>query len=557
MSKFTTGDAGSLTGSEKSLPVPPLPELEKTPEDIERAYRILLINVDDVIKKVRSNDIDPLNLPEAVAIATERMDDPDKQVLNELQTEREANGILVSIGVATLGGATLGATVVGAGGAAFILGAADTAIGGAFFAQEAEEYFDRNALEQASASHDRSLLGVPPTSGTEAIMLIVNGLLTAAALVNLTGALRGFVKSPKGTGAAGSSTPAISEAKPGSSKISTGNSPKAEAYEPPDFDRGVKLHPWAKEASDQLPPKHTPNLRPDTEAVAMKQPPPLGKLEPPPETPGAEVLASRQRTGYVEPPRAQPEAPGAGSQPSQSGPGTEPVYLAPKKPTPSSSVPRQPTDAELGVKVTDAEAKIRNKQPVVANRKAKAVAAGTSPDAKFSKGMFNAMEELSTTGQALVSRAKGQVVLEQVTLLGVESPKGAFTPTKKVLQSADASVLRKKRIVDVAESEFDIAAGKGLEAKSVSLGDYKSSEKLKWLWNSTKSEDGAAASSWMDMVLEQQNREIAIIDAARKQGGVVMFSGKVVGTNEKVVFFAHPKNIKVSTPMPYGGVLKN
>jgi hypothetical protein len=198
MSKFTTGDAGLLTGSEKNLPVPPLPgsELEKTPEQIERAYRILLINVDDVVKKVRSNDIDPLSLPEAVAIAAERMDGPDKQVLNELQTEREANGILASIGIAALSGASLGATGV----AAFVLGGADIVIGGTFFAQEADEYFDRKALEQASASHDRSLLGVPPTSGTEAIMLIVNGLVTAAGLVNLAGALRGFGKSPKGTG---------------------------------------------------------------------------------------------------------------------------------------------------------------------------------------------------------------------------------------------------------------------------------------------------------------------------------------------------------------------
>ena len=187
MSKFTTGDAGLLTGSEKNLPVPPLPgsELEKTPEQIERAYRILLINVDDVVKKVRSNDIDPLSLPEAVAIAAERMDGPDKQVLNELQTEREANGILASIGIAALGGASLGATAVAAGGAAFVLGGADIAIGGAFFAHDAEEYFDRKALEQASASHDRSLLGVPPTSGTEAIMLIVNGLITTAGLVKL------------------------------------------------------------------------------------------------------------------------------------------------------------------------------------------------------------------------------------------------------------------------------------------------------------------------------------------------------------------------------------
>ena len=81
-----------------------------------------------------------------------------------------------------------------------------------------------------------------------------------------------------------------------------------------------------------MSPKHTPSLRPDTEAVAAKPPPPLGKLETLPETPGAEVLASRQRTGYVEPPRAQLEAPGAGfrSEPATVNPGADTAYLSGK-----------------------------------------------------------------------------------------------------------------------------------------------------------------------------------------------------------------------------------
>lgn len=318
-SSFTIGDAGSLIGSEANLPVPPLPALGKTPEQelqdqVELAYKTLLTNVDDVIEKVRSNDIDPLNLPEAVDIAVRRMNGPDKQVLDELRTEREAQGILIGVGVAALGGATFGATLVGAGGAAVLLGGADAVIGGAIFAQETEEYFDRQALVQASASHDRSLLGVPPTSGTEAIMLIVNGLMTAAGLVNLAGARRWFGKAPKGTGAAGSSNPAIPVAKP-SHPRATPDIRKTAAYEPPKFDRGVKPNGWTATVSDSAQPPKLFEMAPDTELTATKASTPLGNLEPPPNTPRAEVIASGKSSGYREQPRVQPEAPGIGPYP--------------------------------------------------------------------------------------------------------------------------------------------------------------------------------------------------------------------------------------------------
>jgi len=340
------------------------------------------------------------------------------------------------------------------------------------------------------------------------------------------------------------------------------------------FDRDVQADAWSKAktktASDAPMLRPVVEGAPDTERVATNAAPPFGEFRVPSNTPGPEVLESRLGETFVEPARPRLELPGKAQASGERIGNLAPdaALLAPKKPTPSGNLPRKPTDAELGVKVADAKLKIREKQPVVAARKAKAAAAVAARKANpgaafestgpvFSKGMLNAMEDLSTSGQALASRASGDFVLEQVRMLGVESRKGAFTPTRELLKTADASILRKERISDVAAAQLENAKDLGLEAKSVQLGDYKDSNKLKWLWDATETKVSSEAGSWMDMVLEQQKREIAIIDAARQQGGVVMFSGKVAGTNEKVVFFASPNNIKVSLPMPYGALLNN
>lgn len=127
--------------------------------------------------------------------------------------------------------------------------------------------------------------------------------------------------------------------------------------------------PWTRIESDAAPVAAQPlPMRIESDAAPMASRPPLGELKPPPETPGAEVLASRQRTGYVEPPRAQLEAPGAGprSEPATVNPSTDTAYLRGKPgsdPTPISDKSTRNKGLENFQAVDEAKIKTEPMQP--------------------------------------------------------------------------------------------------------------------------------------------------------------------------------------------------
>lgn len=324
-----------------------------------------------------------------------------------------------------------------------------------------------------------------------------------------------------------------------------------------------------------------PNMPADTEAVVA---PPIRKQDMPSGIPEPEVISKLEelrRGNHSQSELRATLAPLSESAIANTAPGD--LQLGSKKPIPSQRPPNRPTEGQLGVDVAKAEEKIVKKRPVVRKRKEeedvdwykrpenkkaieewekhgrKGSKPAPSTDAVFSKGMLNAQEELSVAGQTLVSNANGKFALKQVHILGVESPNGKFIPMSKVIEAEGINIKNKGRIADVAETNFVVSTDKKLEANMVILGDYKSSDKLRFLnaFQLTSNEIENAAESFQNMIKTQVAKENAVLEMAKKQGGVVLFRGTVAGTQEKVIFYAKPENVKTSLPIPYGGILNN
>lgn len=169
---------------------------------INERYKTLLSNIDDVIEKIRSDDIDPLTIPDAVKLAQSRLDEKSVQYLKNLLDEREKNEVLKTAGV-TFGMGFLGPFGMLGEGSLFAMAnvTADVA-GGLMFLSDAEEHFDRLAIAGASGSPDRSLLGVPALSGSDGIQLVVDGILTIVGLVGVATVIKGKPKLNSGSGSA-------------------------------------------------------------------------------------------------------------------------------------------------------------------------------------------------------------------------------------------------------------------------------------------------------------------------------------------------------------------
>jgi hypothetical protein len=180
---------------------------------IRMAYTTLLAAVDDAVERIKSDDIDPLSLPQAVKVASLRMDDESREFLSAEIHERDVNETLRNMTIAAVlpllpvlgegiamaagGGAILASDATIASGA--LVGEwAAAAAGGVLFLHETEQFSRRLAMEAASGTHDRSLLGVPALSGGDAIMFAIDAILTALGLVMVSKGTGEFLAAKSG-----------------------------------------------------------------------------------------------------------------------------------------------------------------------------------------------------------------------------------------------------------------------------------------------------------------------------------------------------------------------
>lgn len=157
--------------------------------DVQASFDRLLERTDDALIKIGSGDINPLNLPGAVA-ATRKALPPDLQAeIDRMVKEHEVweftKDMIMALGLAVLTGLTGGAAAVGAAAWAAAGGVALATAGVVQVGGQLKDMLDRQTLAGASTSPDGSLLGVTAPSMFEWAVFGVTAVLTAVDLASV------------------------------------------------------------------------------------------------------------------------------------------------------------------------------------------------------------------------------------------------------------------------------------------------------------------------------------------------------------------------------------